>query len=64
MPVEPEDLEQINIEDLIVQNLAKSEKKLELLDEKSLGEGMFCMFPLVTSLIFTLIVGVCGSIVP
>lgn len=42
MPVEPEDLEQINIEDLIVQNLANNDKKLELLDEKSMGEGMMC----------------------
>ena len=43
VPVEPEDLEQINIEDLIVENLANSDKKLELLDEKSMGEGMYCM---------------------
>jgi hypothetical protein len=42
VPVEPEDLEQINIEDLIVQNLANNDKKLELLDEKSMGEGMMC----------------------
>jgi hypothetical protein len=40
VPVEPEDLEQINIEDLIVQNLANNEKKLELLDEKSMGEAL------------------------
>ena len=40
VPVEPEDLEQMNIEDLIVQNLANNDKKLELLDEKSMGEGM------------------------
>lgn len=41
MPLEPEDLEQINIEDLIQSNLANSDKKLEILDEKSMGEGAF-----------------------
>jgi hypothetical protein len=41
VPLEPEDLEQINIEDLIQSNLANSDKKLEILDEKSMGEGMF-----------------------
>jgi hypothetical protein len=55
VPVEPEDLEQINIEDLIVQNLANNDKKLELLDEKSMGEGEYCMLQLMTSLIFILI---------
>ena len=42
VPLEPEDLEQINIEDLIQVNLANSEKKLEILDEKGMGEGMNC----------------------
>ena len=41
VPLEPEDLEQINIEDLIQSNLANSDKKLEILDEKSMGEGVF-----------------------
>lgn len=41
VPLEPEDLEQINIEDLIQSNLANSDKKLEILDEKSMGEGAF-----------------------
>ncbi|KAL3788485.1 hypothetical protein ACHAW5_002544 [Stephanodiscus triporus] len=40
VPVEPEDLEQINIEDLIVQNLANNDKKMELLDERSMGEAL------------------------
>lgn len=39
VPLEPEDLEQINIEDLITANLANNDKKLEILDEKSMGEG-------------------------
>lgn len=43
VPLEPEDLEQINIEDLITSFLANTDKKLELLDEKSMGEGMNCL---------------------
>ncbi len=59
MPVEPEDLEQINIEDLIVQNLANNDKKLELLDEKSMGEGMMCALFIAMYLTLILIAGVC-----
>ena len=40
VPVEPEDLADVNIEDLVTENLVNSDKKLELLDEKSMGEGM------------------------
>jgi len=32
-------LDEINIEDLITDNLEQSDKKLELLDEKTMGEG-------------------------
>lgn len=39
IPTEPDDLDEINIEDLITDNLDKSDKKLELLDEKTMGEG-------------------------
>ena len=39
IPTEPEDLDETNIEDLITDNLEKSDKKLELLDEKTMGEG-------------------------
>jgi len=31
----------VNIEDLVTENLVNNEKKLELLDEKSMGEGEF-----------------------
>ncbi len=40
VPMEPEDLENVNIEDLVTENLVNNDKKLELLDEKSMGEGM------------------------
>lgn len=40
VPLEPEDLADINIEDLVTENLAKNDKKLELLDEKSMGEAL------------------------
>ena len=46
LPVEPEDLENLNIEDLVTENLVNNEKKLELLDEKSMGEGA-CVFSLI-----------------
>lgn len=42
LPTEPDDLDEINIEDLITDNLDKSDKKLELLDEKTMGEGKYC----------------------
>jgi len=32
-------LDEINIEDLITDNLEQSDKKLELLDDKTMGEG-------------------------
>lgn len=41
IPTEPDDLDEINIEDLITDNLEQSDKKLELLDEKTMGEGKF-----------------------
>ncbi|KAL7536400.1 hypothetical protein ACHAXR_009255 [Thalassiosira sp. AJA248-18] len=40
VPMEPEDLADINIEDLVNENLVNNEKKLELLDEKSMGEAL------------------------
>merc|ERR1719253_1992873 len=40
VPVEPEDLADINIEDLVADNLINNEKKLQLLDEKSMGEAL------------------------
>eukprot|EP00571_Detonula_confervacea_P017476 CAMPEP_0172303652 /NCGR_PEP_ID=MMETSP1058-20130122/5169_1 /TAXON_ID=83371 /ORGANISM="Detonula confervacea, Strain CCMP 353" /LENGTH=924 /DNA_ID=CAMNT_0013014555 /DNA_START=77 /DNA_END=2854 /DNA_ORIENTATION=+ len=40
VPVEPENLEDINIEDLVTENLVNNDKKLELLDEKSMGEAL------------------------
>jgi len=40
IPTEPDDLDEINIEDLITDNLDKSDKKLELLDEKTMGEAL------------------------
>ena len=43
IPTEPEDLDETNIEDLITDNLERSDKKLELLDEKTMGEGKFCL---------------------
>lgn len=43
VPMEPEDMEETNIEDLITDNLEQSDKKLELLDEKTMGEGMYCI---------------------
>ena len=60
VPVEPEDLEQINIEDLIIENLANNDKKLELLDERSMGEGMYCVLPWIMYYTSILIVGVCN----
>ena len=42
IPTEPEDLADVNIEDLVTENLVNNEKKLELLDEKNMGEGMNC----------------------
>jgi hypothetical protein len=41
--MEPEDMEETNIEDLITDNLEQSDKKLELLDEKTMGEGTSCI---------------------
>lgn len=38
-PIEPEDLAEVNIGDLVAENLVKNDKKLELLDEKSMDEG-------------------------
>ena len=46
IPTEPEDLADVNIEDLVAENLVNNEKKLELLDEKNMGEGM-CMYIIV-----------------
>ena len=40
IPTEPEDLEKINVDDLVAENLANSDKKLKLLDEKSMNEGL------------------------
>ncbi|KAK1740259.1 double-strand break repair protein MRE11 family protein [Skeletonema marinoi] len=40
IPTEPDDLDEINIEDLITDNLEQSDKKLELLDEKTMGEAL------------------------
>ena len=40
-PVEPEDLEDFNIEDLVVENLTTLDKKLEMLDERRLGIGAY-----------------------
>mmetsp|Transcript_17559 Transcript_17559/g.27537 ORF Transcript_17559/g.27537 Transcript_17559/m.27537 type:complete len:902 (-) Transcript_17559:1179-3884(-) len=40
IPTEPDDLDETNIEDLITDNLEKSDKKLELLDEKTMGEAL------------------------
>lgn len=40
VPTEPEDLEKINVDDLVAENLANSDKKLQLLDEKSMGEAL------------------------
>eukprot|EP00986_Skeletonema_menzelii_P008558 scaffold3643_cov132-Skeletonema_menzelii.AAC.8 len=40
IPTEPEDLDETNIEDLITDNLERSDKKLELLDEKTMGEAL------------------------
>ena len=39
VPTEPEDLADVNIEDLVTENLVNNEKKLELLDEKTMKEG-------------------------
>ncbi|KAL9183323.1 hypothetical protein ACHAXT_005110 [Thalassiosira profunda] len=39
-PIEPEDLAEVNIGDLVSENLVKSDKKLELLDEKSMDEAL------------------------
>ena len=40
VPMEPEDLAEVNIEDLVNENLVNNDKKLELLDEKSMGEAL------------------------
>jgi hypothetical protein len=40
-PIKPEDLE-INIEDLIIKNLANNNKKI---GSKSMGKGMYCVLP-------------------
>ena len=44
IPTEPEDLADVNIEDLVAENLVNNEKKLELLDEKNMGEGMYLYY--------------------
>jgi hypothetical protein len=36
-PVAPEELEEMNVEDLVKENLANAEKKLEILSEQRLG---------------------------
>lgn len=38
-PIEPEDLEDINVEDLVNDNLATSDKKMELLNERQMALG-------------------------
>jgi len=40
VPTEPEDLADVNIEDLVTENLVNNEKKLELLDEKTMKEAL------------------------
>ena len=40
IPSEPEELEEVNVEDLVNDNLFNSDKKLELLNEKDMAEGM------------------------
>ena len=45
-PTEPEDLVDVNIEDLVTENLVNNEKKLELLDEKTMSEGMLSLLML------------------
>jgi len=40
VPVEPEDLADVNIEDLVTENLVNNDKKLELLDEKTMSEAL------------------------
>jgi double-strand break repair protein MRE11 len=39
-PTEPEELEEVNVEDLVNENLFNMDKKLELLTEREMGEGM------------------------
>lgn len=39
-PLDPEDDDEINVEDLIYDNLVSSEKKMELLDEASMGQAL------------------------
>lgn len=39
VPSEPEELEEVNVEDLVNDNLFNSDKKLELLNEKDMAEG-------------------------
>ena len=39
IPTEPEELEELNVEDLVNDNLFNSDKKLELLNEKDMAEG-------------------------
>jgi hypothetical protein len=39
IPSEPEELEEVNVEDLVNDNLFNSDKKLELLNEKDMAEG-------------------------
>ncbi len=51
-----------NIEDLIIENLANNDKKLELLDERSMGEGMYCVLPWIMYYTSILIVGVCNKL--
>lgn len=41
IPSEPEELEEINVEDLVNDNLFNSDKKLELLNEKDMAEGTY-----------------------
>ncbi len=38
-PIEPEDLEEINVEDLVNDNLATTDKKMELLNERQMALG-------------------------
>ena len=41
VPMEPEELEEMNVEDLVKDNLAIMDKKLEILDERIMAVGAY-----------------------